>query len=333
MAKSIDIDLNLGGVFEAVRGFQGFAGAFGAFGGGSNVSLAGLGPLAKLGLVAGTAAASLALVAKAADTAAENLTQFAHLRDTLGSTSGETAQLRLLGQVLGINVGSAAASLHAAAISGGLGTATAARYGVSIRPVEVGSPTDRGADLLKVMEGLWQTARSQGSGQALVDARNLHQEDLFGVTYLSREQLDRVKELAQATSALYGPEQITQAYELKFAMAELSIAWTDLTTVIGTRVIPAVADVIKFFADGIRSLTGASSGTGAASNPTVQSLQELNRTMQQNNEALRYMAGIYGGGSAARSAIPQAFGPQNGMFLSQALGQHALRLGLPMANW
>lgn len=332
MAQKIGIDLDLGGLFTAVQGFQGVAGAFGAFGGGSNASLSSLGPLAKLGLVAGTAAASLALVAKAADTAAENLTQFAHLRDILGSTSGETAQLRLLGQVLGINVGSAAQALHAAAISGGIATGTAARYGVSIRPVEVGNPTDRGGDLLKVMEGLWQTARSQGSGQALVDARNLHQEDLFGVTYLSREQLDRVKELAAATSALYGTEQITQAYELKFAMAELSTAWTDLTTVIGTQVLPVVTDVIQFFAEGLRSLTGGGDGATAGT-PMARSMDELNRTMQENNTVLRYMTGVYGGGDRARHALPAAYGPGNGMYLSDALRQHAIRLGAQTINW
>lgn len=330
MAKGLSIDLDVGGLVSAVRSFQTLGAGFGAFGGGSAVSLGSLGSLSQLGIVAGTAAAALVLVAKAADSAAQNLTQFAHLRDTLGASTGETAQLRLLGQVLGINIGSAAESLHRAAISGGLATGTAARYGVSIRPVETGYPTDRGADLLRLIEGLWQTARRQGPGQALVDARNLGQEELFGVTYLSREQLDRVKQLAAATSALYGPEQITQAYELKFAMAELSVAWTDLVTVIGTAVIPAVSELVKFFADMLRGFTGTDAGGG---NPLNQSMQQLSRSVQDNSTALRYMTGIYGGGERARHALPGAYGPGNGMYLSEALRQHAIRLGAQAINW
>jgi hypothetical protein len=268
---------------------------------------------------------------------ADVLRDFAQLRDVLGSSSSTAGELSLLGGGLGIgDIRGAAEALHRATLSG-QGMATAARFGLQIRPNEIGFATDRGAMLMQALEGLRATARGPGGmSAAIADARNLNLEDWLGVVYLMDEQFQRIKEEALATADIYSPDRIAAATMLNFETARLNMAWKDLTVTIGSLVVPVLADFVGWLADIARwgssvgnEATGASTSGGSLS----QSMNNLGRAIDRNTSVLRQTAGMWGGGPRAAGAIPGAFGPGRGFMIDDNIRALAKGLGAYSVNF
>jgi hypothetical protein len=325
MAGEINLDLTglkdlFTGVAQVGTGVAGLASG----GGAGALSGAVFSNLTRLGTVAGAAVVGIGALGAAAKETATILTEFQRLRDTLGGSGQDTAALRLLGGTLGLgNIGGLAAGLHQASISGGLGTATAMRYGLPIRPVEIGTATDRAGLLMSGLEGLRKTFKSEGMGPALADARNLGLENAIGVVHLLDEQFARIKEKAMLTAQAYGPEQIAQAYELQFATAQLNLAWEKMVVTIGTAVMPAITGITQFF-EGIAGLAGG--GAHPSQHALQSSMQDLTHAIDRNTSMLRQMPGMVGGGPNAKNALPMAYSPNNGQFISEGLRAGTLKL-------
>lgn len=260
----------------------------------------------------------------------ELIRDFATLRDTLGSSSATAGSLSLVGGSLGISdIRGAAEALHRASLSG-LGAAAAARYGLPMRPAEIGDATDRGAMLIQALEGLRETARSRGSGAALADARNLNIEDWIGVVHLMDDQWQRLKETAQATAAIYSPDRVAAATLLNSQMTLLDAAIKDIGVSLGSIFIPFLADVAGWLASILRGSPaqgGAGASARAGTDPLAQSMRELNRSINENNQILRSLPGIKGGGTATRAAMPAAFGIGQGQWLQDNLRGLAKKFG------
>ena len=255
---------------------------------------------------------------------------FASLRDQLGSSGGTAGSLSLLGGALGVSdIRGAAEALHRATLSG-LGAATASRYGIPIIPQEIGMGTDRGAMLIQALEGLRATAQGPGGVRAaLADARNLNLEDWIGVVHLMDDQFQKIKQEALATADIYSPERIAQATMLNFEMARLNRAVTDLGVVLGSLVIPAVADAASGLADWVRGLTGQNTKSGGTAPHTRlgTSMDGLRQAVEQNTNTLRGIPGFYGGGMRARNALPPAFGIGTGQEIQRNLRSLSKALG------
>ena len=320
MSNHFTLELDLKGLADVMQGMQ----AFGALS--STLNMAGsvggslVSGVGKLGLAVGVAATGALAFAQAAKQAKEELISFAGLRDQLGTSSPHAAMLRTLGAGLGAgDAGSAAAGLHAASLSG-LGFMTASRYGLPYRPFELGGATDRGEMLFTALSGLRQTAQTQGMSQAIADARNLNLENWIGVVYLMDEQFEKLKADAQSAAGIFSEERVRQAYQLNMATANLSQAWGELTTVLGTLAMPAIEGLTDLLTTGARKLAAFGIGPGDAVNQELgTALRQNTEAVRQNTNMLRQLPGITGGGPNARTAIPGAYSPPNGMFLEETL--------------
>lgn len=263
--------------------------------------------------------------------AASALRAFGRLQDTLGSSAGETAALRIVGRALGLgDIRGMAANLRQNSLSG-LGAATATRFGIPIRPNDVGSAANEGDFLLKALQGLRNTFAAAGGGErgrsaALADARNLGIESAIEVIRISDEMWGQILKDAKETQALLGPEHQARAVALSVSMSRLSEKWQFLSVLFQSQFIP----ILQKVTDGIISLLrflSALPGSGVKQGEIDAALNANTSALGQNTRALDNMSGIYGGGRRARGAIPGAFGPGAGYALQGALRAHGLRLG------
>lgn len=265
---------------------------------------------------------------------AEAMRDFQNLSGVLGSSAGTTSSLSLMGGALGVSdIRGAAEALHRATLAGGLSTATASRYGLEMRPNEIGNATDRGAMLLQAIEGLRDTMRTRGRGQALSDARNLNLEDWFGLVEINDQLFQRMKAQAEVSAQLYSPERLAQAMMFNSQLAMMNQSFKDMSMAWGTLLMPYLEAWAKTFEEiakfGIRLAGGTTDGP-ASNNSLGQSMESLKSAVQENSSALRQTAGMWGGGPRFRSAIPAAFGPGRGHQIDDNL--RALSSGVDAAS-
>jgi len=279
-------------------------------------------------LIAGIAAlgAAFAGLTNATKRAAEAMFAFGQLKDTLGATTGETAALRVIGGALGLgNIRGLAGNVRRASL-GGLGAEAASRFGLPISPLDVGSAANEGEILLRALSGLRQTHKTRGFSAALADARNLGLEDAIQVVRISDEMWAQILRDAQETQRLLGPEHQSRAVQLNLALSRLSEKWEFLKTLLLSALVPALEAVTNGLIGFLRLLS-AIPGSGVRQQDIDAALNANTRALNANTRTIEQMIGIYGGGRRARGALPAAFGPGNGAFLSEAVRAGTIRLG------
>lgn len=257
---------------------------------------------------------------------ADVLRDFGQLRSVLGTSGGTASELSVLGGAFGIrDIRGAAEALHRATLSG-QGAAAAGRLGLSINPFEV----DRGDLLLRAIEGLRQTAQGPGGmRQAVLDARALGLEDWLGVVHLTREQMQRIREIAGQSAALMSPERVAQATLFNSEMTLFNQTLQDLTVTLGTAFLPKLTEWTRWLTDVVRSLTG----TQGTSNSPQAAMNGLRGAIEQNTATLRQFQGATGGGIRAASAIPGAYGIGAGQALQKNLRGLSAKMGAYSVNF
>lgn len=249
---------------------------------------------------------------EAVTSVARNLSEFAGAQFGLASSASTTTMAGLLGQSLGIsNIAGLGASLHAASLSG-LGTSIAGRYGIPYRPIELGGATDRGEIIMKVIEGLRNTAASRGMNAAIGEARTLGggAENLLPLTLLSPSDMQRLREFAEIQSGMYGQERLTNARQFDLATAELGASVDRAKGLLLYGLVPAI------------HLLNLAMKSLLATNPFLRAFGQLSaqnapldantQALNRNSASLDYLAGQFGGGPRARGALPGAFGVEAG---------------------
>jgi hypothetical protein len=298
------------------KGGSAAGGTFGGpIGGGLGGAIGGTG-ITRLASLAGAIDLSIRAVRKFSETvqkAAADVTSFTRTQFGLGSSAGTTSAARILGQALGIgDIAGLGASLQAATLTG-LGPSIAGRYGIPYRPLELGGAVDRGEVIMKVVEGLRQTARTRGMGAAIGEARTLGggAENLLPFTLLEDRDMANLREFARLNSEMYSGERLAEVTRFNLALAEFDQTVLSLKTVVLGDAVPA-----------IQALTVALHHLPAALPPPFNTFARmyLNRAkgaeLGANTEALNrntaaletYGPGTFGGGARFRSAIPGAFG-------------------------
>lgn len=243
---------------------------------------------------------------------AEAMRDFQNLSGVLGSSNETTSSLSLLGSAIGVSdIRGAAEALHRATISGGLGTATAARYGLEIRPNEIGGATDRGMMLIRALEGLRETRRTRGDSAALADARNLDLDDWIGLVRIQDELFEKIKAQAIAQAEMYTPERIAAATAFNTEMAILASSFESLKLTL-TPVVAYLNSWVQAITKIIRFATTGEWTNGPAQRTLPDAMKSLQSAVQENTSTLRQTAGMWGGGARFRGAIPAAFGPGRG---------------------
>lgn len=295
--------------------------------GGAQASMSDLtGNFVRLGTVVVAVAASMKGLVAAVKQGIEAMNEFARTQDLLGGTAGDTGALRLIGRVLGVgDVAGAAAGFHQATLSG-MGAATAAAYGLPIRPLEIGGATDRAAMLIQALEKLREVYLRDPS-QATADARNLGLEGFLGVGRLSEGTFRELMGATAERAAFFTPERQRQMAEFNAALELFQMRIEDLALAITVHVIPALTWAL----DTIRNIfapvaNGRFQRVGDELH-FVESLDANTKATNANTRQLDRMLGPFGGGPRFQNALPRAFGPTNGFQLNEAFRQHAIRVG------
>ena len=333
----LEIDLGVDNLNQAVAGFRNLASVLDGMKIVEGFGLAGGVEAAAVLSVIALAATAIRAFVGAINNAIAALSDFAHSRDRLGGTTGETAFLRYLGGAAGVSdIAGAGRRLHEATLNG-LGTSTAVGLGLQLRPYEIGSATDEAKLLIQALEGLGKEYKKNPS-KAVADARNFHLEDWLDVIRLWDEVGERMKKNAEASEGIFSEEHTNNAIRLHTAVTELALAWQELTTRISNFVIPVITEGIKALTAAIHHpfafAAGAFAGGPMAGFAAAQALEAQNQAANANTNAtnantmaIRQLSGLFGGGSRTRGALPHGLGMGAGSYLSEELHQHSIRLG------
>lgn len=326
--EKLTIELAVEGAARAMQSLGQVSNAVGSLGGGGLGGAGGaIGAASRFGAAAaaaGVVAVALAALAGAVKRATESLNEFGRLQDMLGSTTAETAMLKTITGALGIGDPAGFAATLRQNSLGGLGAATAARLGMPISPFDIGQGLDEGELALKFFEGLRKTAREQGMGQALSDARNLGVPQAIQAARISETMWKQIIRDGREAAALLGPKHQQRAFELNFAMTRLSQKWEFLKTLFLTALLPALETFINGLILFLR-LIATNPLSGIKQQEIDAALNANTRAQNQNTRMLERMVGIWGGGARTRGAIPSAFGPGTGY--GDAIRAHSIRLG------
>lgn len=337
MADKFQIEIDISGVDRATRGLGALAtAAGGVLGGGGGGGAAGVGGLmARSGMgmgllkmlpMIGKVIAGLGALALAAHRAADMMTEFSKMRNSLGSSTAQTAFLRNVGGALGVDMGAMAMRAQSASQSG-MGAAAAARAGLS-PAFDIGTAVDRGSRLEQLLEHGRKLAE-QNEKAALAFFRNLDIEEAFDYTKLQKDTLEMMRKEAELSKQMYSPERINAAYAYNAQLGRIQRKWEMFTTGLGHRMMNNFSKVLDWLEKpapdpGMMGL--GLRGAGAAG--SAKSAQAANTAaLNANTMEIRRLQGLYGGGSRARSAIPAAFGPGFGFFLQDALRANTMKLG------
>lgn len=327
--EKLTLELETRGYAEAIQRMGALSGAIGALGAGGSFAAAGggLAAASRLGaFVTATAIATtgLAALAGAAKSAAESFRDFGRLRDTLGSSGGETAMLRAIGGALGVGDIRGLASRVRSGIGSGLGAAQAARIGIGPQLDLGGSAVNEGRILLKVLEDIRKSATRD---EALVKARNFGAEELVEAHAISERLWQQILRDAKEAERLYSPEHVERGRELAITMDRISQRWGRISDGFKMVLLPVVDKVLGLFT--------RSGGAGGLFDPVHRQTTDASTEATQANtkatnrlaDELRQTNGLFGGGARTRSAIPRAYGPGGGFEVSRVMRAHAIRLG------
>jgi hypothetical protein len=329
-----EIELSIGGVDQAVRSIQSVSAVVdklgiggGAAGGGFDISQ--FARAAAIASVVTVVIAALRKLGEAVAAAVSRIGDFGGLQATLGSTSTQTAFLRVIGSAFGVDVGGAASGVRQA-VRSGLGAAAGVGFGVQPGQLDIGTAVNEGEMLLKVLKGIRQKFQSGDQGGALADARNLKVDKLFEFVYLTNEQIEQLNREAARTGGVFDQQQIAKAAQFKFELARVKEGFADLGATLGLVFLPFLRKVFEFLKKETTNPTGPGGIFGTNRSPQVQMSQALQgntAALNSNTAELRAMSGIYGGGPRLRSAIPAAFGPGGGFLVPDSIRSSALRAG------
>jgi hypothetical protein len=249
----------------------------------------------------------------------------------LGGSAAESGVMRALGRSMGFDPNALGASLQQNSLQG-LGIEAASRMGLPMRPFEIGSATNRADLLIRAIDGLRKTFEKEGMGGAIRDARNLGIEALLPVLYLQKSQLDALKRDAASGGGMFSFETLARAQQLNWEMTRLNLAWSDLSTSIGVRFIPALQKITSFFTWLTNIFTSIANSRlfntytqQYMRNGGNQSLDENTKATNENTAAMKF--GYFGGGSRFRNGIPAAFQGQGGQRLNEYLQAGSIQFG------
>ncbi len=332
---------------HALGGFHvgtGIAGGGIAGIGGSVVQFAKLLETASPALVGVTA--GLALLGIAAVEAGSFLRELAQGALSTGSTPGGFAFAQTMGGLAGLDpkgTGGMLQGLRQQISTDPLAMAAAGQFGVRALPPGFGPVPDMGKIFEKLFTGMQGMTTAQK--QHFAEQVPAMQPFLAAAEFGRPDQIQRVKQLAQAVGELGSQENVQRAFDLSLAQQELSLQWTQLATTLGTIVLPAVTNIVKglgvlldfspekkafaAFAqgkigEGFKDLAGGNDEKDAK-DKHGNALKDHAAAMEGHTAELRLTRnGVFGGGSRAQGAIPAGL---RGDALQRALDANAVRLG------
>lgn len=335
--EKLTLELQLKGYAEAISRLGSVGDAVGALGtgnlGGIGAGVAAAGRLGAFNTALGVAVAAIGGLALATKSAADALHSFGRLRDTLGSSTGEAAILRVFGSALGISDMGGLADRVNTALGSGHGAAMAAEIGIG-REQDIGpNAVNRGENLIRVMQHIRAATDAE---EALSRARRAGAVELVEIFHMERDEYQKRIKDAKELAATMTPGRIRQAREFNYELDRLGRSFENLKIRALTPVIAGLNEFLEhpffnFFA-GIGGAAGRGIG-GAIGNrlsPEKKgetALDENTAQMKKLEEVLRQTNGIWGGGGRARSAIPKAFGPGAGPYVAKQMRAGAIRLG------
>lgn len=313
---------HFGALSHAVAGI-GAGGGIGALG--SGISAASR--MGAFNSALGVAAAAVGALATATRQASAALSGFGRLRDTLGSSSSETALLRVLGGAVGVGDIRGLASRVRAAGSSGLGAAQMAQLGFGPQQ-DIGRAVNEGQILLAVMRDIRETFKRNPS-EALARARNFGAEELVELGRIGEREFGKMLEEAKEIERTYSPARLEAARQFNREMERMGRTMERIKIGLATPALGAANRFIEQPFKGPGHAIGFSIGEaiGRWLSGNKDAVKENTQATRDLSSQLRIQNGFYGGGGRLRSALPGAFGPGGGFQVAKQGRAHAIRLG------
>lgn len=325
--EKLTLDLEVRGIAEALNRLGSVSGALETLGsGGGGLAAAGVGlaaasRLGRFATAAAVAATAVGALAGAAKRAADNLSAFGFAGQELGSSTGETALLRMLSRAVGISDFQGFAENLRGGISSGLGSAYAAQIGIGPQMDMGGRAANIGDIALRIIRDIRAAATE---AEALERARNFGDVRLVRFRNISQDLFDELTKDAEQMSRTFTPEMIERGIRFNAQLERVTSKWDQFVTGLGLSFLPILERALDFMNQEMGPSVVAH---GRAAEANTAAVNANTRATQELQSELRMTNGIYGGGARARSAIPAQFGPGAGFAVSRELRSHAIRLG------
>lgn len=328
-----EIEFDVFGIESPVNAFMRLADMvqnLGAVGGAAGA----LGAVAAAVGIVGAAVFAANKLKDAMEEVSKSLLQFARQQALLAGTGAETGTALALGRLAGISdIASLAHELRQERLNfpGVLG---GSRLGLPFAPFDITRAFDEAANFANALRRANEIARQDpGQGQLLV--RQLPALAPFSafLGHLTDEDLQRIEAIGKAQAEAMTPARVEAAKNFALAMADLATQWERLKAEMAP-LVNLAAMIVNLFstllgsaADLIHEITGEGMRQATAEH-FHQALKSNTRALGELNQTLRdFPSGIFGGGERARTALPGAFGPQQGARLNAALRDEALKFG------
>lgn len=288
-----------------------------------------------LGVEAVAAAAAVKLLWDAAVNAAQSLTEFRQSMLTSGGSASETGRLGTIGRITGVDdPAGLSRSLSDALKDNGAGSAAGSRLNIKDYGNGLSGPTDKAANLLRVLDTIGDRNVIKSDQEAIRLARALHVEQVLIYRDVSDTTKEMGRQAALASTVAHGQGAGKDAAEFNAQMGIMSTWFDTLATGIGSSFLPQATGAVELFGDiahGLHNIyTFAKPLIDLTNNLSPLALYkrlhdaaaaadaQLNKdATDRNTEALNkntdaaLKQGTYGGGANARGAVPAAWGGAN----------------------
>ncbi|MBA2689226.1 MAG: hypothetical protein H0U63_00295 [Burkholderiales bacterium] len=286
---------------------------------------------------------------QAAKQAADNINDFRAAQLTSGGTGAQTAQLRSIGGVTGVDMNQMAREFSRTISTDGIAAGIAGRAGIYDPGGELFGDNNKAKNLLEWADKLAEMSQSERTRAA----RLTKMEPLLKYADMSQKVRDQMKNDSLQSESIMTPEAVRNAANFNGQLIRLNTAFSDLATILGKEILPvlttgieAVTWAVRGFNDALQkpplswlakmviggAVGGAQAGAQMAGGKPAGVKDPQVAASEANTDALRQLSqllknGMYGGGERARGAVPGAWkGMNQGEWQGQAMNLGAFTL-------